>query len=261
MVRTGVGLEGYGDPSLLVDAETGRVFMFHAAGTRAGFFEAAAGVGNDDGIQHCDVSFSDDDGLTWQHRRLTAQLKSGSGQAPGDRGITGIFAAAGQGIQIHAGPFAGRLVQQYVLLVDGSILAASAYSDDHGETWTLGEFIGAAEGGGRRRRRRGAPAPNENKVVCLSDGRLLLHSRATPHRLSAISDDGGHSWSPLIPVEDLPDPSDNGSLARVLTGCRFPQATPRRKRMRGCWQATTTIPRCAAIRSSASPGTTGQAGR
>ena len=85
VVRTGVGLEGYGDPSLLVDAETGRVFMFHAAGTRAGFFEAAAGVGNDDGIQHCDVSYSDDDGLTWQHRRLTAQLKLRSRPSPRDR--------------------------------------------------------------------------------------------------------------------------------------------------------------------------------
>ena len=221
VVRTGVGLEGYGDPSLLVDAETGRVFMFHAAGTRAGFFEAAAGVGNDDGIQHCDVSFSDDDGLTWQHRRLTAQLKTGSGRAPEDRGITGIFAAAGQGIQIHAGPLAGRLVQQYVLLVDGSIMAASAYSDDHGETWTLGEFIGAEDGDSSPAAGVVTPSPNENKVVCLSDGRLLLHSRATPHRLSAISYDGGHSWSPLVPIEDLPDPSDNGSLSR-FDGLPFP---------------------------------------
>ena len=234
VVRTGVGLEGYGDPSLLVDAETGRVFMFHAAGTRAGFFEAAKGMGNDDGIQHCDVSYSDDDGLTWQHRRLTAQLKlgghgaagAGAGRTPVDRGITGIFAAAGQGIQIHAGPFAGRLVQQYVVLVAGNILAASAYSDDHGGTWTLGDFIGAADGDGTSAGAAGVtggPAPNENKVVCLSDGRLLLHSRATPHRLAAVSDDGGHSWSPLTPVTDLPDPSDNGSLTR-FDGLPLPAA-------------------------------------
>lgn len=202
VVRTGVGLEGYGDPSLLVDAVTGRIFLFHAAGTRAGFFEAAAGLGTGDDVQHCDLSFSDDDGQTWRHRRLTAQLKLGGGP---ERGITGIFAAAGQGIQIHAGPFTGRLVQQFVVLVAGNILAASAYSDDHGETWTLGQLIGAEAG---------AAAPNENKVVCLSDGRLLLHSRATPRRLSAISGDGGHTWSALAAVEDLPDPGDNGSLAR-----------------------------------------------
>lgn len=87
LVRTGSGLHGFGDPSLLVDAETGRIFMFHAAGTHAGFFEAVAGLEPDDDVQHADVSFSDDDGDTWQHRRLTGQLKG--------RGVTGLFAAAG----------------------------------------------------------------------------------------------------------------------------------------------------------------------
>jgi sialidase-1 len=197
LVRTGSGLQGFGDPSLLVDTETGRIFMFHAAGTHAGFFEAVAGLEPDDDVQHADVSFSDDDGDTWHHRRLTAQLKH-------DR-ATGLFAAAGQGIQIHVGPYKGRLVQQFVLLVDGAIMAASAFSDDHGETWNLGDLIGAGPDG---------MGPNENKVVCLDDGRLLLHSRATPCRLSAVSADGGQTWSPLRPIPELPDPSDNGSVAR-----------------------------------------------
>ncbi|MCD4849373.1 glycoside hydrolase [Arthrobacter sp. AK01] len=197
LVRTGSGLHGFGDPSLLVDAETGRIFMFHSAGTHAGFFEAVSGLEPDDDVQHADVSFSDDDGDTWQHRRLTSQLKV--------RGATGLFAAAGQGIQIHAGPYRGRLVQQFVLLVDGDIMAASAFSDDHGDTWALGDLIGAGPAG---------IGPNENKVVCLDDGRLLLHSRATPCRLSAESEDGGQTWSPLQAIPDLPDPSDNGSLAR-----------------------------------------------
>lgn len=203
LVRTGSGLNGYGDPSLLVDAETGRIFLFHAAGIRAGFFESTTGLDPDDEyVQHCDVSFSDDDGVSWQHRRITGQLK-GARSAAGQ--ITGIFAAAGQGIQIHTGPFRGRLVQQFVVLHAGTIKAASAYSDDQGDTWTLGELIDAAPGG---------TAPNENKVAALPDGRLLLHSRATPRRLAAVSSDGGRSWSALDPVEDLPDPSDNGSLAR-----------------------------------------------
>ena len=209
VVRTGGGLNGYGDPSLLVDVETGRIFMFHAAGTRAGFFEAVTGLEPDDGVQHCDLSFSDDDGLTWRHRRITAQLKAHppehtAGNPPGPA-ITGIFAAAGQGIQVHTGPYRGRLVQQYVVLAGGEIMAASAYSDDHGENWTLGELIGARTHG---------HAPNENKVAALQDGRLLLHSRGTPRRLAALSDDGGTTWSALRPVEDLPDPGDNGSLAR-----------------------------------------------
>ncbi|MCZ9883073.1 sialidase family protein [Arthrobacter sp. B2a2-09] len=218
VVRSGSGLNGYGDPSLLVDAVTARIFMFHAAGTHAGFFEAVGGLEPDDDVQHCDVSFSDDDGVTWQHRRLTDQLKLGRGTRAGDRGITGIFAAAGQGIQMHTGPFAGRLVQQFVVLVDGEIMAASAYSDDSGENWTLGSLIGkSADGVG----------PNENKVACLDDGRLLLHSRATPRRLAAVSHDGGETWSRLEPVEELPDPSDNGSLVRFdgLPGVT-PLATP-----------------------------------
>ncbi|SEJ38773.1 sialidase-1 [Arthrobacter sp. yr096] len=197
VVRTGSGLHGFGDPSLLVDAGTGRIFMFHSAGTHAGFFEAVPGMEPNDDVQHADVSFSDDDGDTWQHRRLTAQLKQGS--------ATGLFAAAGQGIQMHAGPYTGRLVQQFVLLVEGTIMAASAFSDDHGETWALGDLIGPGSTG---------VGPNENKVVCLDDGRLLLHSRATPCRLSAVSEDGAQTWSILEPVPELPDPSDNGSVAR-----------------------------------------------
>ncbi|PYI65591.1 exo-alpha-sialidase [Arthrobacter livingstonensis] len=190
-VRTGTGLDGYGDPSLLIDNHTGRIFMFHAAGTHAGFFESAEGLAPEDAIQHADLSFSDDDGATWQHRRLTAMLKRD--------GVTGLFAAAGAGIQLHTGPFEGRLVQQFVVLFRGEIRAASAYSDDHGDTWTLGEFVAGA---------------NENKVACRSDGSLLMHSRATPHRLTAVSTDGGRSWSPAAPHPELPDPSDNGSLAR-----------------------------------------------
>lgn len=210
VVRTGGGLNGYGDPSLLVDVETGRIFMFHAAGTRAGFFEAVAGMEPDDDVQHCDLSYSDDDGLTWQHRRITAQLKlrppvHPRGPSTGEPDITGIFAAAGQGIQIHTGPYRGRLVQQFVVLAGGEIMAASAYSDDHGDTWVLGELIGVRTHG---------HAPNENKVAALQDGRLLLHSRGTPRRLAAMSDDGGATWSALCPVEDLTDPGDNGSLVR-----------------------------------------------
>jgi len=190
-VRTGTGLDGYGDPSLLIDTETGRIFMFHAAGTHAGFFESVEGLDREDDIQHADLSFSDDDGITWHHRRLTTMLKRA--------GITGLFAAAGAGIRVHAGPYTGRLVQQFVVLFNGKIMAASAYSDDHGDTWTLGELI---------------PGANENKVAVRSDGSLLLHSRATPRRLTAVSTDGGQSYSPAEPHPGLPDPSDNGSLCR-----------------------------------------------
>ncbi|MGP9528879.1 sialidase family protein [Glutamicibacter sp. AOP5-A2-18] len=189
-IRTGTGLQGFGDPSLIVDQQTSRIFCFHAAGTHAGFFESAEGTEPEDAVQHVDLAYSDDDGCSWQYRRITQQLKR--------PGITGIFAAAGAGIQLTQAPFAGRLLQQMVILENGLIKAASAYSDDHGETWILGEST--------------AEEANENKVVELSDGRVLLNSRAPGHRLQAVSNDGGHSYGPLIPVASLLDPGDNGSI-------------------------------------------------
>ena len=192
-IRTGTGLNGYGDPSLLVDQNTGRIFCFHAAGTHAGFFEAIEGFEPEDAVQHVDLSYSDDDGQSWKHRRLTSQLKR--------EGITGIFAAAGAGIQLMQGPYAGRLIQQMVILLRGEIRAASAYSDDHGENWVLGEAT--------------STEANENKVVELPEGRLLLNSRAKGARLQAISEDGGQSFGPLYSVDSLPDPSDNGSIFKL----------------------------------------------
>lgn len=195
VVRTGTGLQGFGDPSLLVDSTTGRTFMFHAAGTLAGFFEAVEGMEPAEHVQHVDVSVSDDDGLSWCHRRLTGQLKR--------PGITGIFAASGAGVRIDTGGNAGRLVQPMVLRDGGVITAAAAFSDDHGDTWRLSAAIG--------------PGTNESAIAALADGSLLLHSRATPHRLAARSLDGGASWTAAEPVAGLPDPSDNGALL-VLSG-------------------------------------------
>lgn len=194
VVRTGTGFAGFGDPSLLVDAQTGRIFLMHAATQLAGFFESTAGIDDDDPlVEHADLAYSDDDGETWTFRRLTSQLK----RPP----IEGLFAASGQGAQIFTGRYAGRLLQPYVVRQGDLISAAVAYSDDHGDSWALGELVG-----------RGT---NESSVVPLADGTVLLHSRATPHRMVAVSGDGGVSFTGLRADPALPDPSDNGSSIRL----------------------------------------------
>lgn len=194
VVRSGQPPEGFGDPSLLVDRVTGRIFLFHAASQRQGYFGSAAGNRHDDPeVLQADYSYSDDDGVTWQHRRITHGIK--------DPTWGGIFAASGQGIQLRYGPHAGRLVQQYVVRLGGKNWAASAYSDDHGDTWRMGQLIG--------------PDADENKSVELSDGRLMLTIRARPVRKVAWSSDGGATWSGLRDEPALVDPANNGSVVRV----------------------------------------------
>ncbi|MEX0427374.1 exo-alpha-sialidase [Nocardioides sp. DS6] len=193
--------KGYGDPSLLVDRRTGRIFDFYAAGVNQGFAGSHTGNDPDDpDVLQADYSYSDDDGLTWHHRRITPQIK--------DPSWGGMFAASGQGIQLSTGPYAGRLVQQYVVRINGANYAASAYSDDDGGTWHMGTPVG--------------PGADENKTVQLANGDVLLDSRATPYRLTALSHDGGQTYSTLTPNADLVDPGDNGSIIRYA-----PHANPR----------------------------------
>lgn len=194
VVRSDTAPFGYGDPSLLVDRQTGRVFLFHAASVRQGFAGASTGNRDDDpNVLHADVSWSDDDGMTWQHRRLTSKVK--------DSAWGGLFATSGQGIQLAHGERAGRLIQQYVIRLRGANHGASLISDDHGDTWRMGALVG--------------PGVDENKVVELTDGRVLLNARAKPFRLVAESRDGGRTYGALRPDTTLPDPGNNGSIIRV----------------------------------------------
>ncbi|MEP6989573.1 MAG: sialidase family protein, partial [bacterium] len=194
VVREEPAPQGYGDPSLIVDRRTGRIFLFYAASQSQGFAGSAAGTNEEAAnILQADYSYSDDDGLTWQHRRITSQIK--------DPAWGGLFASSGAGIQIVHGRYAGRLVQQYVVRYQAGNWAASAYSDDHGQTWHMGHLVG--------------PGLDENKSVELSDGSLMLNSRATPYRTVAHSSDGGVHWTGLHHDLQLPDPNDNGSIIRV----------------------------------------------
>lgn len=199
VVRSGPQPDGFGDPSLLVDRKTGRIFLFYAASVNEGF--AGSQTGNDPtdpNILQADYSYSDDDGLTWHSRRITQQIK--------DPSWGGLFASSGQGIQIRHGEYKGRLVQQYNIVIDGGVYAASAYSDDHGKTWHMGQPVG--------------PGMNENKSVELADGTLMMNVRATPYRLVAYSHDGGQTWSDPKPDPQQPDPGDNGSIIRYAPNAK-----------------------------------------
>ncbi|MCS6711396.1 exo-alpha-sialidase [Brachybacterium sp. EF45031] len=194
---------GYSDPSYVVDREAGRVLCFHVFSKNQGFWGSV--YGNDDAdrnVLSCAVSISDDSGHTWTHRSVTTVAKPAE--------VRSTFATSGAGIQLRYGPHRGRLVQQYAGFVreaDGSevVRAWSLYSDDHGETWQRGAFVG-----------RGM---DENKVVELSDGTLMLNSRQNPRRGDrwvAYSHDGGETWTEPVREPQLVDPSCNAHITRAF---------------------------------------------
>ncbi|MDQ8168493.1 MAG: argininosuccinate lyase [Gemmatimonadota bacterium] len=197
VVRSDTAPYGFGDPSFVVDRVTGRVFLFHAASVAQGFMGSRTGHRDDDPqILHADVSWSDDDGATWRHRRLTSMIK--------DTTWGGLFATSGAGIQLQQGAHAGRLVQPYVIRMAGATYGASLLSDDHGATWRMGALVG--------------PGVDENEVVELADGTVQLNARATPYRLVAASRDGGAHYGALRADSTLVDPANNAALIRTPGG-------------------------------------------
>ena len=196
---------GYSDPSYVVDHQTGTIFNFHVKSYDQGWGGSQAGTDPDNrGIIQAEVSTSTDNGWTWTHRTITADITK-------DNPWTARFAASGQGIQIQHGAHAGRLVQQYTIrTADGTVQAVSVYSDDHGKTWQAGTPTGTGM--------------DENKVVELSDGSLMLNSRASDgsgFRKVAHSTDGGQTWSEPVSDKNLPDSVDNAQIIRA-----FPNAAP-----------------------------------
>lgn len=195
---------GFGDASLITDPASGRVLCWYVGSRGRSFFSADV---DGEGLELW-LSTSDDDGLTWTHRDLSALRPFG---------VAGMFASSGNGTVTAS----GRLLQPFVLRRDGRHYAASGYSDDGGETWTLGELVG--------------PDCDENKLLGLPGGGVLMHARATPRRRVARSFDGTAFTQP-VPDPALTDPACNGGLAllsdAVICTCLDDPADRRRLSVR-----------------------------
>ena len=193
--KTDAPIKGYSDPSYVYDAETNTLFNFHVYSKDTGFWNSAIGSDDEDRrVMSAWVAVSKDNGVTWEHRSVTSVAKPDN--------VIAAFATSGHGIQITRGEYAGRLVQQYVgRLQGGAVSAYSVYSDDHGETWQMGEPVGTLM--------------DENKVVELSDGTLMMNSRAhNTHtaRWVSYSTNGGETWSDPELDRTLVDPRNNASI-------------------------------------------------
>lgn len=195
--RGGAERVGYSDPSYVYDAVENKLFNFHVYSKNVGFWASNTNDKDEDrNVISAIVAVSSDNGVTWTNKSVTSVIKAG--------GIGGVFATSGNGIQKRFAPHQGRLIQPFVVIENGVVRAVMLYSDDHGETWVRGATVGSSM--------------DENKVVELSDGRLMLNSRVSNRdtwRVIAISDDGGQTWGPTAIDHTLIDPRNNASLIQM----------------------------------------------
>ncbi|MDO4613425.1 MAG: sialidase family protein, partial [Actinomycetaceae bacterium] len=211
--KKGADKYGYSDPSFVTDRETGEIFAFFVKSFDRGI--AASGLGTDPNnrnVIHAAVTSSKDNGLTWSTPRVITEDITGDPEKE-----YGRFATSGEGIQLRYGDHAGRLVQQFAVnyVQNGlEMRAVSVYSDDHGKTWKAGTPFGVIING------REPYRMDENKVVELSDGTLMVNSRtqgsgSPAARWVAYSRDGGQTYSEVKADHTLVDPRNNASIIRA----------------------------------------------
>ncbi|MBL6720459.1 MAG: exo-alpha-sialidase [Planctomycetes bacterium] len=187
---------GAGDPSLLVDRVTGRLFCFYAYGPPGIGWGSSQGGSNSTtatNTLHAHMMVSQDDGLTWSPAQdLNPQIKEPSWRA--------LFASSGTGIQLRS----GRLLQPYAVKdANGGTSSRNAYSDDHGVTWQMGGPAGTGT--------------NESKLVELGDGTVMqnLRHNGVNARFVSYSTDGGVTFGPMIQDANLIDPRVNAGLSVI----------------------------------------------
>ncbi len=172
--------ESASDPSMIVDEQTGEIFMFY------NFMN----LDEEPDVYYLHVVKSEDNGKTWSDPRdITSQI------AKEDWHEDFKFITSGRGTQTSS----GRLLHTLVNLDSGLHLFGS---DDHGESWFLIDTP--------------IQPADESKVIELANGSYMINSRVNTgegHRYVHISDDKGESWE-TRPATDLTDPGNNASIIR-----------------------------------------------
>ncbi|HWF19718.1 MAG TPA: sialidase family protein [Verrucomicrobiae bacterium] len=191
------------NPTVVVENQTGRIVLIFQRYPK-GIYENDVVPGLDgERICRAFVTYSDDDGLTWaKPTDITASVKRPT--------ATSIASGPGIGIQLARGKHAGRII---IPFNQGPIATGKVYavfSDDRGATWKYGQTAPGESKG----------SANEVQMVELSDGSVLLNARNQhgPHvRKTAVSHDGGETWSTLQDEPQLIEPTCQASLIRHST--------------------------------------------
>ena len=196
---------GVGDPSILVDRETGRIWVAGLWSYGAhGYLGSGAGLSTNETGQYV-LSHSDDDGLTWSApTNITAQAKA-------DTNWGVCYQGPGCGIQLRDGTLV--FPSQRTDSGGANARAFFLFSTNHGSSWSAGPPANPA----------GPPYLNENQLVELNDGRLLISSRVPTGgnglrawaRYAYTNDLAAGTWSPLFFTNR--DPVCQGSVCRYTS--------------------------------------------
>lgn len=179
---------------------SGRILLMYQQ-SKLGEFKAKPGFGEDSYVTF--TQFSDDDGKTWSDPvDVTRQTKRAEH-------VTSVASGPGIGIVLSRGEHKGRILMPFNQGPFGDWRVYAAYSDDGGESWAMGE-VPEEDGKGHA---------NEVQFVELSDGSVMLNARSqgkgnTKHRKTAISNDGGVTWSKLQDDPNLIEPTCQASILR-----------------------------------------------
>jgi len=187
------GKHGAGDPSLLQDKKTGRIFVFYAF--CPGRNNLTEGPNRERRHLMVQYVYSDDEGESWSNPvHVDYALREDNWQ--------NIWSAPGRGVQLKN----GKLIIPCTINKDTKVMATIlVYSDDHGETWDKIEV---------------AEKINEPQMVELENGDWLINARNQMEfrkcRAITVSKDGGKTWSSPVGDRNLPDPNCQGSIIQNI---------------------------------------------
>jgi sialidase-1 len=205
------GAHSLNNPTAVVEQETGRVFlMYQRIPSHLKEQDAATGTGYEGtNVYRNLLVWSDDHGATWsQPQDITRSTKRPTR-------ATTIAGGPGIGIQLTRGLHRGRLILPFNEGPFWQWNNFAVFSDDRGATWGYGDDVPGALVPDAKLGQRSQI--NEVQMVELSDGSVRLNSRqfaGAKVRKTAVSRDGGRSWSPVEDVPQLRDPSCNASVLR-----------------------------------------------
>jgi sialidase-1 len=200
------GENSLNNPTAVVDQNTGRIFLMYQR-IPAHMSETTKDIPTGfDGprIYRNFLLVSDDNGKSWSGPTDVTKTTKHATIA------TTIASGPGIGIQLSRGEHKGRLIIPFNEGPFRQWNNFAVFSDDDGITWACGQNAPGNMLGKRSQ-------VNEVQMVELEDGSVMLNSRqyaGAKCRRTAISHDGGVTWSPITESPELRDPSCMASILR-----------------------------------------------